>query len=35
MPRHDDAVDHNILWDIVTEDFPPLVRQIKAIPPVK
>ncbi len=28
-----DAVDHNILWFIVTEDFPPLARQIKAILP--
>ena len=26
-----DAVDYNILWDIVTADFPPLARQIKAM----
>ena len=26
-----DAVDHNILWDIVTADFPPLAEQLKAI----
>ena len=26
-----DAVDHDILWTIVTEDFPPLSRQIKEL----
>lgn len=26
-----DAVDYDILWDIVTADFPPLARQIKAL----
>ena len=30
-----DAVDYNILWDIVTADFPPLARQIKAMLPEK
>ena len=30
-----DAVDYNILWDIVTADFPPLARQIKALLPGK
>ena len=26
-----DAVDYNILWDIVTSDFPPLARQVRAV----
>ena len=26
-----DAVDHDILWTIVTDDFPPLAKQIEAI----
>jgi len=26
-----DAVDHDILWTIVTEDFPPLATQIEAL----
>jgi uncharacterized protein with HEPN domain len=26
-----DAVDHDILWTIVTEDFPPLAKQIEAM----
>jgi uncharacterized protein with HEPN domain len=30
-----DAVDSEILWDIVTADFPPLARQIKALLPEK
>ncbi|OGV65065.1 MAG: hypothetical protein A3K19_20485 [Lentisphaerae bacterium RIFOXYB12_FULL_65_16] len=30
-----DTVDHNILWDIVTLDFPPLAAQIKALLPDK
>ncbi len=25
-----DSVDHNILWDIVTADFPPLAMQVRA-----
>jgi len=28
-----DAVDFDILWDIVTADFPPLASQIKALLP--
>lgn len=28
-----DAVDYSILWDIVTGDFAPLARQIKALLP--
>ena len=28
-----DAVDYNILWDIVTADFPPLADQLKRILP--
>ena len=28
-----DAVDCNILWDIVTMDFPPLASQLKALLP--
>ena len=30
-----DAVDFDILWDIVTADFAPLARQIKALLPEK
>ena len=30
-----DAVDYDILWDIVAVDFPPLARQIKALLPEK
>jgi uncharacterized protein with HEPN domain len=30
-----DAVDYDILWTIVTADFPPLARQIKALVPGK
>ena len=26
-----DAVDYNILWDIVTVDFPPLARRIRTL----
>lgn len=26
-----DAVDCDILWEIVTEDFPPLAEQVKAL----
>jgi uncharacterized protein with HEPN domain len=26
-----DAVDYDILWDIVTADFPPLARQVAAL----
>ena len=26
-----DAVDYNILWDIVSTDFPPLARRIRAV----
>ncbi|MFA5205338.1 MAG: HepT-like ribonuclease domain-containing protein [Lentisphaeria bacterium] len=26
-----DAVDHEILWNIVTADFPPLARRLKAL----
>jgi hypothetical protein len=29
MSRHDDAVDHDILWNIVALDFPPLARQLQ------
>ncbi len=28
-----DDVDYDILWDIVTADFPPLARQIRALLP--
>lgn len=28
-----DSVDQDILWDIVTADFPPLARQIKSLLP--
>jgi uncharacterized protein with HEPN domain len=28
-----DAVDYDILWEIVTADFPPLARQIKTLLP--
>jgi len=30
-----DAVDYDILWTIVTADFPPLLRQINALLPAK
>ena len=30
-----DAVDYDILWNIVTVDFPPLSRQVKALLPAK
>lgn len=30
-----DAVDHDILWEIVTADFPPLARQIAELLPEK
>jgi uncharacterized protein with HEPN domain len=28
-----DAVDYDILWEIVTADFPPLARQITTLLP--
>jgi uncharacterized protein with HEPN domain len=28
-----DAVDHEILWEIVAADFPPLVRRLKSLLP--
>jgi len=30
-----DAVDYNVLWDIVTADFPPPALRIKALLPEK